>query len=317
MNDRSWGRLMCGPTARITATSLVLAAFVGGTLAPAAVAQEQEPITVMTLGEGIFGSPFVNLADEFTAETGIPVNMITLGYNEEILKTNAAFAAKSDEFDVIQADYIFVKGWAKAGHLEPLDNWISAEELDDYFSDVPESVKEMYDWEGHPIGLGTIGNSQKFIYNAAALEANGLEVPTTWDELLAAAQTIKAAGDQSGFTAGLEKLVKATGVWLPIFVANGGEVFDADMRPQINSQAGYDALDLLLELVETMPPGGAAYTEGDEIKSIGYRNGNARPGGMGSGRLPDGHARGAGAARVWSPAFRQRSRRTDRWAGLV
>ncbi len=228
-----------------------------------------EPITVLTLGEGIFGAPFVKLADQFTAETGIPVKMATMGYDEEIQKTLAAFAAKSDEYDVIQADYIFVKGWAKAGHLEPLDNWLDADVLNDYWSDVPASVKTMYDWEGHPIGMGTIGNGQKFVYNLAALQSVGLGVPTTWDELLTAAQKIKAANAGTfGFAAGLEKLAKATGVWLPIFISNGGKVFDDTMHPQINSQAGKDALTYLLKLVDTMPPGGAAYTEGDEIKAI-------------------------------------------------
>ncbi len=244
----------------------------GSATAPATAAptsSTHEAITVLTLADGIFGSPFVKLADQFTAETGIPVTMATMGYDEEVQKTLAAFAAKSDEYDVIQADYIFVKGWAKAGHLEPLDNWLGADVLNDYWSDVPASVKEMYDWQGHPVGMGTIGNSQKFIYNAAALQAVGLEAPKTWDELLTAAQTIKAAGgDTYGFTAGLEKLVKATGVWLPIFISNGGQVFDDTMHPQINSQIGKDALAFLLQLVDTMPPGGAAYTEGDEIKSI-------------------------------------------------
>ena len=266
MTTRSLADRLRHRMALVAVVSLCVGASVGGAVPTAA--QSPEPITVMTLGEGIFGAPFVNLADEFTAETGIPVNMVTLGYDEEILKTNAAFAAKSDEFDVIQADYIFVKGWANAGHLEPLDNWLSADELNDYFSDVPQSVKDMYDWEGHPVGMGTIGNSQKFVYNVAALNEAGLAVPTTWDELLTAAQTIKAAGKQAGFTAGLEKLVKATGVWLPIFIANGGEVFDSTMHPQVNSQAGKDALSFLLKLVETMPDGGAAFTEGDEIKSI-------------------------------------------------
>lgn len=266
MTTRSLADRLRHRMALVAVVSLCVGASVGGAVPTAA--QSPEPITVMTLGEGIFGAPFVNLADEFTAETGIPVNMVTLGYDEEILKTNAAFAAKSDEFDVIQADYIFVKGWANAGHLEPLDNWLSADELNDYFSDVPQSVKDMYDWEGHPVGMGTIGNSQKFVYNVAALNEAGLAVPTTWDELLTAAQAIKAAGKQAGFTAGLEKLVKATGVWLPIFIANGGEVFDSTMHPQVNSQAGKDALSFLLKLVETMPDGGAAFTEGDEIKSI-------------------------------------------------
>ena len=276
------GRILRG-AALLAAMSLALSACGGSTASQSAggAATEGagvtaapstatgEAITVLTLGEGIFGSPFVNLSDEFTAETGIPVNLVTMGYDEEIQKTLAAFAAKSDEYDVIQADFVFVKGWAKAGHLEPLDNQISAEELSDYWSDVPASVKEMYDWEGHPIGMGTIGNSQKFVFNKAALDAVNLGVPKTWDELLTAAQTIKDSGSgMYGFTAGLEKLVKATGVWLPIFISNGGQVFDDTMHPQINSQAGKDALTFLLKLADTMPPGGVAYTEGDEIKSI-------------------------------------------------
>ena len=226
-------------------------------------------IKVLTLGEGIFGAPFVKLAQAFTDETGIPVTMVTMGYDEAIAKSTAMFAAKSDELDVVQLDYIFVKGLAKAGHLQPLDPFIDKADLDDFFADVPASFKEMYEWEGKPVGMATIGNCQKFVYNETALSDVGLSVPATWAELLTAAQKIAASGSGVyGFTAGLEKLVKATGVWLPIFWANGGILLDGDMRPSINSQAGYDALDFLLELVATMPPGGSAYTEGDEIKSI-------------------------------------------------
>jgi multiple sugar transport system substrate-binding protein len=255
--------------ALLAGVALCVGTFIGGTSALTA-AQTPEPINVLTLGEGIFGAPFVGLADEFTAETGIPVNMITMGYDEEILKTNAAFAAKSDEYDVIQADSAYVKGYAEAGHIVPLDGegLITAAELDDYFSDVTPVIKGMYEYDGHPVALGTIGNSQKFIFNKAALDDVGLAVPTTWDELLTAAQKIQAAGKTAGFTAGLERLMKATGVWLPIFISNGGELFDANMCPTINSQQGYDALTYLLELVKTMPPGGAAYTESDEVKSM-------------------------------------------------
>jgi multiple sugar transport system substrate-binding protein len=288
---RSWRdgrRSLRGPAALIVTASLIVGACSAGTATtapastgPSAAAASaaaastapstaaHEPITVLTLADGIFGSPFVKLADTFTAQTGIPVKMVTMGYDEEVQKTLAAFASKSDEYDVIQSDYIFVKGYAKAGHLEPLDKWLSADVLNEYWNDVPASVKAMYDWQGHPIGMGTIGNSQKFIYNTAALQSVGLQIPKTWDDLLTAAQKIKAAGNgKYGFTAGLEKLAKATGVWLPIFISNGGQVFDDTMHPQINSQAGKDALTYLLKLVDTMPPGGAAYTEGDEIKSM-------------------------------------------------
>ncbi|MBN9010317.1 MAG: hypothetical protein J0H63_09345, partial [Rhizobiales bacterium] len=33
----------------------------------------------------------------------------------------AAFAAGSNAYDVVQVDYIFAKGYAKAGHLQPIE----------------------------------------------------------------------------------------------------------------------------------------------------------------------------------------------------
>ena len=105
-------------------------------LARPAVAKDVS-INVMTLGEGIFGQPFVDLSSEFTAAAGIKVNLITMGYNEAIQKQAAAFAARSSAYDVVQVDSIFVKGFAKAGHLQALDDFISKGELDDYFGDIP------------------------------------------------------------------------------------------------------------------------------------------------------------------------------------
>lgn len=231
---------------------------------------DSKTINVLSLGEGIFGEPFIKLSPEFTAATGIKVNNVTMGYNEAMQKEAAVFAAASPELDVVQVDYMFLKGFAKAGHLAPLDQGlIPDEQLADFYADTPATLKEVWSLDGKTYGLATVGNCQNFIYNAAHLKDAGLAPPDTWADVLSAAQkVVDPAKNRYGFVAGTERLTKAVLVWLPIAWANGAELFDANWRPVFNSAAGVDSLNFLLELMKTMPPGGGAYTESDEVKAL-------------------------------------------------
>ncbi|MQB46475.1 extracellular solute-binding protein [Rhizobium sp. ICMP 5592] len=253
---------------------------------PAPAISATTEINVLSLGEGMFGQPFVDLSPEFTKATGIKVNNITMGYNEAIQKQVAAFAGGSSSYDVVQVDSIYLKGYAKAGHLLPLDDLIPADDLKDFFSDIPQTFKDMYGDDGKTYGMATIGNCQRLIYNKAHLDAVGLGVPQTWDDLLAASQkVVDPKANRFGFIAGTERLAKAFGVWLPIFWANGGVIFDDKMKPIFADQNGVDSLAFLLELVKTMPPGGAAYTEGDEVKAMATGLGTLDP----VAWIPDAH----------------------------
>jgi ABC-type glycerol-3-phosphate transport system substrate-binding protein len=57
------------------------------------------------------------------------------------------------------------------------------------------------------------------------------------------------------------------------------------MRPIFADQNGVDTLAFLLELVKTMPPGGAAYTESDEVKAMATGLGTLDP----VAWIPDAH----------------------------
>ncbi|MBY3002046.1 ABC transporter substrate-binding protein [Rhizobium leguminosarum] len=266
--------------AAMTGAAAVMGAFPAPSLAAGSA------INVLSLGEGMFGQPFVDLSSEFTKATGIKVNNITMGYNEAIQKQVAAFAANSSAYDVVQVDSIYLKGYAKAGHLLPLDDLIAADELKDFFSDIPQSFREMYGADGKTYGMATIGNCQRLIYNKAHLDAAGLAAPETWDDLLTASQkVVDTDANRFGFIAGTEKLAKAFSVWLPIYWANGGVLFDDKMKPIFADQNGVDTLAFLLELVKTMPPGGAAYTEGDEVKAMASGLGTLDP----VAWIPDAH----------------------------
>jgi len=260
----------------LTRTALASGAVAGGMagLAPRgifapALAADDKTINVLTLGEGIFGDPFVKLSGDFTKATGIKVNNITMGYNESMQKQAAVFAAKGTDLDVVGVDYMFLKGYAKAGHLAALDALIPKAELDDYYADTPANLKDVWSLDGHTYGLATVGNCQNFIYNAGHLADVGLKAPETWDELLSSAQKVVSEDKKRyGFVAGTERLTKAVTVWLPMFWANGGELFDDKMHPVFATDTGTKSLEFLLELMKTMPPGGGAYTESDEIKAL-------------------------------------------------
>jgi len=228
-------------------------------------------VVVLSLGEGIFGEPFVKLSPEFEKEyPGVKVTNLTFGYNEAVKKYFAAFAAKNPAYDVLQIDYIHSKGFSAAGHLEPLDEYLGKEWIDDFVKDCPENVYGMYTYEEKFYGLPTIGNSQKFIYNMKMLAGVGYARPDTWDEVLEASKRITKAGkDQYGFVAGFERLVKVAALWFQLFWADGGEVFDENLTPQLNTKPGVDALKTLLELIKYGPPGVGAYAETDETKAIG------------------------------------------------
>lgn len=275
MNDR---RNAGAPLSRrdfLSRAALLSGAAVGGSVLAGpgrffspAVAAEPVTINVLTLGQGIFGDPFVKLSPEFTELTGIKVNNITMGYNESMQKQAAVFAAQGTDLDVVGVDYMFLKGYARAGHLAALDPLIAAD-LADYYADVPANLKDVWSLDGQTYGMATVGNCQNFIYNNGHLADAGLEPPDTWDDVLTSAQkVVNAEKNRYGFVAGTERLTKAVTVWLPMFWANGGEIFDDKMKPIFASETGVRSLEFLLELMKTMPPGGGAYTESDEIKAM-------------------------------------------------
>ncbi|NQF14804.1 extracellular solute-binding protein [Brevibacillus sp. HB1.3] len=77
---------------------------------------------------------------------------------------------------------------AEAGHLEPLDN-VSG------ISAIPKDVLAASTGkDGKVYGVPLSLNSTQFYYNKKIFEQNGLQVPKSWDELIATAKTLKEKG---------------------------------------------------------------------------------------------------------------------------
>jgi glucose/mannose transport system substrate-binding protein len=82
--------------------------------------------------------------------------------------------------------------WVTTGYMEPLDDIFESEGFNDIF---PQGVLDIVSHEGSPYSVPVnIHRANVLWYNKAVFEANNLEPPTTFDEFVAAADALQAAG---------------------------------------------------------------------------------------------------------------------------
>lgn len=109
---------------------------------------------------------------------------------------------------------------------------------------------------GDVMAVAFMANAQHLVYRADVLEQVGMEVPTTYEDMLAAAEAIRAAGIMENPVGG----AYAAGWNLAqefnnMFIGFGGEFFEPGSAvPNVNSEAGVQALEMMLALSEYMNP---------------------------------------------------------------
>lgn len=109
----------------------------------------------------------------------------------------AAMAAKfsaGDPPDVFYVDSAFAPTWIDDGLLEPLDEYIAKSGVDasQFYDGYLNAFKGP---DGKIYGLPKDGNTLAMAYNTDLLSAAGVSAPPTdWDELVAAADKLKASG---------------------------------------------------------------------------------------------------------------------------
>lgn len=106
-----------------------------------------------------------------------------------------------DTADVIHipAPVLTVLGWAESGFLAPLDEWLDETDLSENLHEVQSSME----MDGETYGLVFAFNAAMTFYNAGLLDEAGVAVPTTPEELIAAAEKLQAQTGGEGFGFGV------------------------------------------------------------------------------------------------------------------
>jgi len=112
--------------------------------------------------------------------------------------------------------------------------------------------------------------STKALYiNCDVVEAAGAEckAPETWEDLIALAKTVTDNTDAAGIGIAGKDFDNTMHMFLDFLYSNGGEVFDADGNPALDSQATRETLQLYADLLPYMEAGPTEW-ERDAMKDL-------------------------------------------------
>lgn len=150
--------------------------------------------------------------------------------------------------------------WAREGFLEPMEDVYQALGPDDF---VDGSIVKV-DGTIYDIPY-VINHFSTLWYREDLLKAKGVNPPTNWDELKAAAAALtekNAAGDvvRYGIVFPASNL-RQTSIQLAQMVwSAGGTFFDKDLKVTVDTQPVIDALTLVKDLAQYAPPAMASYS---------------------------------------------------------
>lgn len=179
--------------------------------------------------------------DGVTVETNLTADHQTLnvaGMTGNPAEYTSAIVANSSIVALINEDVI-----------RPLDDLVAA-----HGADLP--AKQLITIDGKVMAVAFMANAQHLVYRADVLEKAGLEVPTSYEEVLAAAEKIRADGIMENPVGG----AYAAGWNLAqefnnMYIGHGGEFFEqGSAKVSVNNEKGVAALEMMKALSEYMNP---------------------------------------------------------------
>lgn len=126
--------------------------------------------------------------------------------------------------------------------------------VDQYGSTVTERQKITIG--GDVMAIAFMANAQHFMYRQDVLDQLGLEVPTTWDEVIEAAEATRAAGIMANPIAGTYKTGFNLGLeFIDHYLALGGSLFEGETAaPALVNDTAIAALERMKRITTYMDP---------------------------------------------------------------
>ena len=177
------------------------------------------------------------------ANEGIDLVVDVVSWNDIYTVVNTRIA-NGEAPDLLNID-VFADYQAD-GLLLPAEEWVSAETYAKFFpSFLAESVVDGTVW-----AVPDLASARALYYNADILAAAGVEVPTTWDELTAACEAIKAY-DANIYPWGVDMTTDEGQACFAYYAwNNGGGFVDAEGNWALDSAANVEAVEYIVGLVK-------------------------------------------------------------------
>lgn len=219
-----------------------------------------------------------DLLPQLKEETGIELEITAPALDALIPKTAQELAAPQSAFELIEYLGYLTTGYMKNGSFLQLNEFKddpSRTPPDWDFDDFAEANLNnvgIFDPDTQMIGQGDKlfgipglhSGSVVYFYRKDLFDAAGIEVPTTWDEVMAAAQALKT-DDVAGISfIGANDFSLATVDWYTRFITMGGQLMTGspatkDFKPNLTSPEAVAALQMLIDSLPYAPENVTSY----------------------------------------------------------
>ena len=252
---------MSPKTALRASSALVLCAF-------ASVASAQDTtITIATVNNGDM-IRMQGYTDQFTAETGIGVEWVTLEENVLRQRVTTDITTKGGQFDIMTIGMYETPIWGANGWLVPLND-LSA----DYdAADILPAMAGGLSHDGTLYAAPFYGESSMIMYRTDLMEKAGLEMPDapTWTFIReAAAAMTDRANDINGICLRGKAGWGEGGAFITAMSNSfGARWFDEEWNAQFDTQAWKDTLEFFVGMMNESGPAGYATNGFNENLSL-------------------------------------------------
>lgn len=195
-------------------------------------------------------------ADEF-AKCGdvenIEVNVQMLGNAEVKDAVNLALAGGAESpYAIIQMANPTLVSYASQGFMLPLNDLIDKYRDEYNLDDISQVAWDGATFEGNIYGVPSVGNTKHLAYRTDLFEKYGLDVPTTWDEVIAACAVL---ADEESIDIPFTLNLHAGWAWELQF-RNSARIFgmpayvNDDNTPAFNGPEGVAGAELIKEVAD-------------------------------------------------------------------
>ncbi|MBS7699893.1 MULTISPECIES: sugar ABC transporter substrate-binding protein [unclassified Chelatococcus] len=213
------------------------------------------------MNKHVFTDTIRPLIPEFEKLTGIKVQIESYSQDEYMNKRLVDLSSGAGTFDVVMMDQAIVQ-YSKAGWVEELDKYITNPKYFDSTSydvnDFLPSLTRNTFINGKRFALPVTGEAQILYYRKDVLDAAGMAVPTSFDELYKTAVALNQPGKMAGMLLRGEKIHTAWNssgfIW-----SYGGKVFDNAESPTkatFDSPEAVAAITMYAKLLQDAGPVG-------------------------------------------------------------
>lgn len=231
---------------RIFGAALVAVALTGASLTPAAA--EDITLSIGSRGYGPSAEKAIKGFEKANPDIHVEWNKVSDVPNESRKLYVTSLTAKSPTPDVFAIDVIWAGEFAQRGWLQPLNDLLGKDTLSSY----NQSLLTAAQLNGKTYAAPLYLDGTHLFYRTDLLKKYNLDVPKTWEELIADSKTIMKGENNPHFYGFVSMWAKIEGLfmnWLSFTNANGGGFYDANGNVAVNSPANIAATQQMVDIL--------------------------------------------------------------------